>query len=114
MWGQPQRTVVDWPRAIKTIWADRLVPVAERDGGDAALAPAWRLALAAAEQHGWTVKVLVPLKADPHGHQWAVVLERDQRFTPHLLLVHGVTPASALRRGATALEHGVELTAQSG
>ena len=87
----------EWAGLIKTIWARRLVPVAQREGGRSGLFDAWESAIAEAWRQSWELDGVVPLRTDPHGHKWAVVVSRLEP-TADMVLIHGDTPVDALER----------------
>lgn len=108
----PDPVVVDWQGSIRAIWARRLAAIANRDGGDPALAEAWSRASSAAWSRSWEIRAVAPLRWDPHGHRWTIVLGRgDEHPPPNLVLVHGVSVAEALDRATQALEAGIVLPA---
>ncbi len=108
------RSVVDWSRAIKPLWAGRLALAAVREGADPKLPEAWRLAVVACRDHGWQLRCIVPLEQDLLGHRWAMVIGRgDENESPHLALIHGFTVTEALERGATAIAAGITVSASA-
>lgn len=44
------------------------------------------------------------------GHRWALVLGREERFTPHLALIHGLTASDALAKAVTAMRAGLTVS----
>lgn len=105
--------IVDWSRSIRSIWAGRLALVALRDGADAQLPEAWRLAIIECARTDWDLRAIAPLERDPLGHRWALVLGRaDQHPPPNLALIHGFTPTDALLKGVAALQDDIRVEAE--
>ena len=109
MYG-PHGTVIDWPRSILAIWAQRLIEVAWRELGDVELTEAYALAAAEGWSAGWELRSFVPLQGDPHGHRWAVVFTRGAEHpAPNLFFAHGVRPVDGLLRAVKELRLGITL-----
>jgi hypothetical protein len=87
-----QEIVVRWDEKILPIWLRRLVRLSSRETGDPQLRPVFALCDDLASSLGWAIHGVVPLEADPHGHQWAAWALSPSGQN---ILAHGLTPAGA-------------------